>query len=132
MPTNTGSTTSVVIEDAGSGIDIPAGEQAVVDITVRLQDTATNVAGLVFANTANYTLNQIDDDNLTERAGLPGTSGDMTVVEPDLTLEKIGPLTMRLGLVDTFTLNIHNTGTSPAWKRSIGVPRSRVLPVSLT
>ena len=50
-PQNTGTATNVVIEDPVNGIDIPAGEQAVVEITVRLTDTATNVAGLEFSNT---------------------------------------------------------------------------------
>src|SRR5690606_31667104 len=50
IPLNSGSATSLLIEDAADGIDIPAGEQAVIAITVRLLDTPTNVAGLVFTN----------------------------------------------------------------------------------
>ena len=47
---NTGSATSLVIEEPMAiGIDIPAGEQVVIEITVRLRDTATNVAGLQFS-----------------------------------------------------------------------------------
>ena len=114
-PQNTGTATSLVIEDPVNGIDIPIGEQAIIEITVRLQDTATNIAGLQFINTAAYTYNQLDGDSLTERPGDPGTTGPMTIVEPDLTLEKTGPLQMRLGIVETFTLNVHNVGDSPAW-----------------
>jgi uncharacterized repeat protein (TIGR01451 family) len=118
-PVNTGSATSLVIEDPVDGIDIPAGEQAVLEITVRLLDTSTNVAGLTFTNTAAYTYDLVDGDSGTERPGLPGTSGPMTVVEPDLTMEKGGPVNMRAGVPDTFTLNVHNVGASPAYGLTI-------------
>ncbi len=113
-PVNSGTPTSLVIEDPVNGIDIPAGEQAVIEITVRLSDTPTNVAGLTFANTAAYSYNLTDNDPATERQGLPGTSGPMTIIEPDLTLEKGGPVNLRAGVSGTFTLNIHNVGDSPA------------------
>ena len=54
-PTNTGTNTNLILEDNGGGIDIPAGEQVELEVTVRLQDTATNVAGLAFTNTASST-----------------------------------------------------------------------------
>ncbi len=114
-PVNTGTATSLVIEDPVNGIDIPAGEQAVIEVTVRLSDTATNVAGLTFTNTAAYTYNLVDNDAATERPGDSGTTGPMTIVEPELTLEKSGPLRMRLGQPETFTLNVHNVGASPAY-----------------
>ena len=56
-PTNTGTATNLVIEDPAIGIDIPAGEQVAIEITVRLLDTPTNVTGLQFTNTADYTFN---------------------------------------------------------------------------
>ena len=114
-PQNTGSATNLVIEDPVNGIDIPAGRQAVVEITVRLSDTTTNIAGLAFTNTADYTYNLLDDDVATVRPGTPDTTGPMTIVEPDLTLEKSGPLRARLGFAETFSLNIHNAGDSPAY-----------------
>jgi uncharacterized repeat protein (TIGR01451 family)/fimbrial isopeptide formation D2 family protein len=114
-PQNTGSATNLVIEDPVNGIDIPAGQQAVIEITVRLTDTTTNVAGLTFTNTAAYTYNLLDGDSATERPGLPGTTEPMTIIEPDLTLEKTGPLRARLGIPETFTLNVHNAGDSPAY-----------------
>jgi uncharacterized repeat protein (TIGR01451 family)/fimbrial isopeptide formation D2 family protein len=120
VPQNTGNSQNVIIEDPVNGIDIPAGEQVVLDITVRLQDTATNVAGLQFANTASYTYNLIKGNPVTERPGDPGTSGPMTIIEPDLTLDKSGPLQMRVGMAETFTLNVHNRGDSPAWNVTLG------------
>ena len=119
VPVNTGTATNLVIEDPAGGIDIPAGEQAVVEITVRLLDTPTNVAGLTYTNTAAYTYNLTDGDIVTERPGLPDTSGVMTVIEPDLTLEKGGPVNLRAGVAGTFTLNVHNTGDSPAHNLTI-------------
>ncbi|WP_405241398.1 hypothetical protein [Lentisalinibacter salinarum] len=114
-PQNTGTATSLVIEDPANGIDIPAGEQVVVEITVALSDTPTNVAGLEFTNTAAYTYNQLDGQGATERPGDGAVSGPMTIVEPELTLEKYGPLRLRAGETGVFTLDVHNVGTSTAW-----------------
>jgi uncharacterized repeat protein (TIGR01451 family)/fimbrial isopeptide formation D2 family protein len=109
-PVNTGSGNTLVIEDTGAGIDIPAGEQVVIDITLRLTDSATNVAGLTFGNTAAYTYNQLNGDASSELDGLSGTSADMTIVEPQLTVTKTGPGLMRVGPPATFTLDVQNTG----------------------
>ncbi len=119
VPVNTGTATNLVIEDPVNGIDIDVGEQIILEVRVRLTDTATNVAGLTFTNTTDYTYNLVDSDVATQRPGLPGTSGPMTIVEPELTLEKGGPLNMRVGVPATFTLNVHNIGTSPAYSLTI-------------
>ncbi len=116
---NTGSETSLVIEGNGNGIDIPTGEQVVIEITVRLIDTATNIAGLQFTNTALFTYNQLNNDIATELIGESGTTGPMTIVEPDLTMTKSGPLRMRVGVPEAFTLDIHNAGDSPAYNLTI-------------
>jgi uncharacterized repeat protein (TIGR01451 family)/fimbrial isopeptide formation D2 family protein len=118
-PVNTGSATSLVIEDTAGGIDIPAGEQIVVEVQVRLTDTATNVAGLSFTNTADYTFNLLDDLPISQRPGLPATSAAMTVVEPDLTLEKSGPQQARTDTPSIYTLNVQNIGGAPAFEAVI-------------
>ena len=123
-PQNSGLPTDLVIDDPSIGIDIPAGEQIVIDVTVMLLDTASNVAGLSFTNTAAFSYNQLDNDDLTVRPGDSGTTATMTIVEPDVTLEKSGPAQMRIGEPASFTLNVHNVGTSPAYGLSI----SDVLP----
>ncbi|MGD2161132.1 MAG: hypothetical protein PVG94_08135, partial [Gammaproteobacteria bacterium] len=46
--TNTGTASSPVIEDLNTGIDVPAGEQARITVTVRLDNTASNQAGVQF------------------------------------------------------------------------------------
>lgn len=128
-PVNSGSATSLVIEDLGGGIDIPIGEQIVLDITVRLDDSPTNVAGLTYTNLASYTYNRLNDAPATELPGGAGLTQPMTVVEPfDLTVEKTGPAQMQLGLAGTFTLNVHNVGDSAAY----GVTVTDILPNDAT
>jgi uncharacterized repeat protein (TIGR01451 family)/fimbrial isopeptide formation D2 family protein len=51
---NTGTTTNIVLGADGS-IDVPADGQVVVEITVALQNTTGNNAGLAFNNSASYT-----------------------------------------------------------------------------
>lgn len=114
-PQNSGNATSLLIEDPVNGIDIPAGQQAVLDISVRLLDTATNVAGLQFTNSAYYTYNLLDGDAGTARTGDAGTTQPMTVVEPELTLTKSGPPQMQVGIPGTFTLDLHNVGGTTAF-----------------
>ncbi len=119
-PENTGDATNLVIEDVTNGIDIPIGQQVVLDITVRLDDTASNVSGLNFTNTAAYTYNRLDNAPATVLPGDPGTTAAMTIVGPDeLTLEKSGPPQMQLGVPGNFTLNVHNTGDSPAYNLTL-------------
>lgn len=119
-PVNTGTATQLVIEDTAIGIDIPAGEQAVVEITVILEDSATNVAGLTFTNTASYTYDQVNDDSATQMTGGSDTTDPMTIVSVDLlTVEKSGPATVQVGTAATYTLNFHNTGTGTVWNPTI-------------
>ncbi|MCI0346215.1 MAG: isopeptide-forming domain-containing fimbrial protein, partial [Chloroflexi bacterium] len=118
-PVNTGTATNLVIEDPTGGIDIPAGEQVTIEITVVLEDTPTNVAGLAFTNTADYTYNRIDEDDASQLPGFPGTTPPMTIVEPTLTLEKSGPAQMTLATPETFTLDVHNTSATAAWNATI-------------
>lgn len=117
-PQNTGTATNLVIEDptAGAGIDIPANEQIELEIAVQLLDTATNVSGLQFTNTANYLFNRINNNNASQRLGPAGTTQPMTIVGADtLTVQKSGPPRLTLGLPGVFSLNVHNTGTGRAW-----------------
>jgi uncharacterized repeat protein (TIGR01451 family) len=118
-PVNTGTASNLVIEDPATGINIPAGEQIVVEITVVLENTPTNVAGLTFTNTADYTYNWTDDDDTSQLPGSPGTTPPMTIVEPELTLGKTGPATMTIGTPVTFTLDLHNTSGTPAWNPTL-------------
>ena len=119
-PVNTGTARDLVLEDTTVGIDIPAGEQVVLEVAVVLEDTATNTSGLTFTNTANYVYNWLDGNTTTQRVGAAGTTPPMTLVGPDVvTLEKSGPPSMTLGARATFTLDAHNTGDGPAWNLTL-------------
>jgi len=108
---------NLVISGSGTGLDIPAGQQAVFDITVVLNDSVTNVSGLSFQNIASYTFNQFNNDNATQvsASANAGVATTMTVVGPALTMLKSGPTTMSVGVPGTFTLDVQNTGTGTAW-----------------
>ncbi|MEN8135067.1 MAG: isopeptide-forming domain-containing fimbrial protein [Thermodesulfobacteriota bacterium] len=119
-PVNTGTASNLIIEDTLNGIDIPAGEQVVIDITVVVNDSPVNVSGLLFNNTASYTYNQVNDDLATQLPGGGETTADMTIIGPDsVTVNKTGPAQINPGIAEVFTLNVHNTGTAPAWDLTI-------------
>ncbi len=119
-PVNTGTATNIVIEDLATGIEVPANEQIVVDITVQLRNQPVNVAGLLFNNTASYTTNMVDNDNATQAGTAPVTTVDMIVVEPtDMTLTKTGPATLLFGTPGVFTLDVQNIGTGPAFDLTV-------------
>ncbi|WP_346837320.1 isopeptide-forming domain-containing fimbrial protein [Microbulbifer sp. SAOS-129_SWC] len=117
-PVNSGSDTDLVIEDTASGIDVPPGEQVVLDVTLRLRDSnPPNVDGLTFSNSASYSYNYLDDDTAAgQGAGAGNTTADMAVVEPTaLILDKRGPASVQSGVPGRFTLDVLNTGSGPAW-----------------
>ena len=115
--TNSGTATSLVLQDTVSGgLDIPANDQLIVDVVLVLNDDSTNnTPGKQFTNTASYTYNSINGNDASRVTGAPGSSGAMTIVAPNLTLQKSGPATLRLGAAGTFTLNVQNTGSGTAW-----------------
>ncbi|MBW2471079.1 MAG: DUF11 domain-containing protein, partial [Deltaproteobacteria bacterium] len=121
---NTGSDTGLVeiaSQDPGNSIDIPAAGQIQVAVTVVLLDTDRNMApGLTFTNRAWYTYsNGIDILGNDDTTG--ASSDSMTVVHPDMTVTKSGPVpaTMRIGTPSDFTLDIQNTGASDAWNVTV-------------
>jgi large repetitive protein len=115
-PVNTGTATHLVIEDPVNGIDIPAGEQAVIEITVRLRTRRPTWPACSSRTRPPTPTTLVDNDPASTRPGGPGTTAPMTIVEPELTLEKSGPVRMlREGPPGTFTLNVHNIGDSPAF-----------------
>jgi uncharacterized repeat protein (TIGR01451 family) len=119
-PVNTGSATDLVIEDTSLGIDIPAGEQIVVEIRVVLEDTPTNASGLAFTNTGSFLYNWVDGSDASQQVGAPGTSEPMTIVGPDaLTVEKRGPAQLTIGTPETFTLDAHSISDGTAWNLTL-------------
>ncbi len=118
-PVNTGTATNLVIQDTTNGIDIPAGQQIVVNVTVVLGNTANNTLGKQFQNTATYTYDSIDNAASTQANGAPGASLAIAIVGPALTMQKSGPSTMSALAPGTFTLNVQNTGGSTAWQTTL-------------
>ncbi len=120
-PVNVGDSKNLIIQDSGAdGIDIPAGEQVVIDLTVQLRNQPVNAAGLLFNNTASYTFNQIDGDNGTQSVTAPVTTGDMTVVEPtDMVMSLSGPALVQFGTPAVYTMNVQNIGTGPAFDMTL-------------
>src|SRR5262245_42253503 len=77
---------------------VPAGQQFVIEVTVVLNDTATNVPGKQFVNTAKWDFGRLVFGVYYEP--LPGEWGvtpPMTIAAPVLIVRKTGPATMNLG-----------------------------------
>src|SRR5215471_16144587 len=99
---------------------IPAGQQFVINITVVLNDTPTNVPGKQFFNTANWQFGRLINGVFFEP--LPGEKGvtpPMTIAAPNLVVTKTGPATMALGQPGQFGLDVLNNGTSDAWNVTV-------------
>jgi large repetitive protein len=127
---NTGSGNSLVLQDtATTGIDIPAGGQAKIAVTVELVNSAPNQGSVAFSNTASYTYNRANGVVATQLAGGAATTPNMTVAEPLLTAAKTfrfaspagKPATdpATVGDVLEYTLTIRNSGTSTAFDTGI-------------
>jgi uncharacterized repeat protein (TIGR01451 family)/fimbrial isopeptide formation D2 family protein len=127
--TNTGTETDLVIEDTATGIDIPANGQAVIEVTVQLQNTLTNDRGLSFGNSASFTYNRMNGNDATQTSGSGSSAGSMTVVEPDLvaikTVNFVTPAGKQatdpaaVGDVLEYVVTLTNEGDSTAFDTSI-------------
>ncbi|MEN8258287.1 MAG: isopeptide-forming domain-containing fimbrial protein, partial [Thermodesulfobacteriota bacterium] len=123
VPTNSGTASNLIIEDTTNGIDIPANEQIVIGVTVRLDKSAINIDGLPFSNSASYTYNQVDGDDVTQLGGGSSVTTDMTVVEPDLIITKVGtpipagPITG--GSIIEYAVTMVNSGNDTAYDVNI-------------
>ena len=127
--TNTGTGTNIILQDLNSGIDIPAGGQAVIQVTVALQNTTTNRSGVTFTNSASYTYDKINGDSLTQATGGAATTSAMTVVEPHLTAAKTVSYASPAGKSITapaapgdvlrYTVTIRNDGSSEAYDADV-------------
>jgi uncharacterized repeat protein (TIGR01451 family)/fimbrial isopeptide formation D2 family protein len=126
---NTGSATNLIIEDTATGIDIPANGQAVIEITVELENTIINQSGLSFVNDASYTYNRMNGNNATQSVGGAGSTIDMNVVEPELSASKTVSFAAPAGKLPTnpatvgdvleYLITIPNSGNSTAFDTNI-------------
>jgi uncharacterized repeat protein (TIGR01451 family)/fimbrial isopeptide formation D2 family protein len=126
---NTGSATSLVIRDTVTGIDIPAGGQAVIEITVELSNTATNQRGLAFSNSASYTYNRVNGSVASQKTGVGASTGNLTIVEPEVALTKAVAFVSPVGKPATdpatvadvlvYTVTASNSGDATAFDMSV-------------
>ena len=127
---NTGTGSSLVIADTATGIDIPAGGQAVIEITVELENTATNQNGLQFSNAASYTYSRVNGSLDPQIAGAADSTDPMSVVEPDAatatkTARFVAPAgkaatdPATVGDVIEYAVTVPNTGSSTAFDTDI-------------
>jgi uncharacterized repeat protein (TIGR01451 family)/fimbrial isopeptide formation D2 family protein len=126
---NTGTAGNLIIQDTATGIDIPAGGQAVFEISVVLRNTTTNRNGLTFTNSASYNYNKVNGDNATQGIGGAATTAGMAVVEPALGITKTvsyaAPAGKAAGApaatgdVLQYTVTVTNNGTAPAYDTDV-------------
>ena len=134
-----GSTTSLPITQLSDSTDkylhfmlpnIDAGNQVVVEVTAVLNDTPANLPGTGFVNTAKWSFSRwidLDEDGIQDANEyfnpLPGESGistRMTIVAPNLTVNKTSPATaINLGDTAAFTIDVQNSGGGDAWNARI-------------
>jgi uncharacterized repeat protein (TIGR01451 family) len=99
---------------------IPAGQQFVIDVTVVLNDTPSNVVGTPFTNTAKWEFGRlIDNVFYSPLPGEWGVTAPMTIAAPVLVAEKSGPATMNLGQWGNFSIDVRNAGLTSAWNATI-------------
>jgi uncharacterized repeat protein (TIGR01451 family)/fimbrial isopeptide formation D2 family protein len=100
---------------------LPAGEQIIVEITVVLDNTPANAAGMQFVNTAKWWFGRLIDGVFYEP--LPGEWGvtqPLTIAEPILVVTKSSSETaLNLGIPANFTIDVQNVGGSAAWGATI-------------
>jgi len=83
---NSGSATDLDIEENVTGIDIPAGDRAFIDITLRVANTLNNQALDAFTNTAYYLYNRTDGNASSQTTGQGASSSALNIVEPSIAL----------------------------------------------
>jgi len=110
--TNAGAVTTFdfgTVSNTATGT-IDAGDQVKVTLTARVEDVAAVTEGASLVNTAalDVTAEGVVLDTVT-------ASGAVDIVEPTLSIDKSGPLTADPGDRVTYTVEIENTGTGPAF-----------------
>jgi len=99
---------------------VTAGRQFVINLTVVLNNTPTNVVGKQFINTAKWDFGRLIKGTFYDP--LPGENGispPLTISGPVLVVNKSGPATMNLGQWGNFGLDVQNTGSFDAWDVSL-------------
>ncbi|WP_237066513.1 isopeptide-forming domain-containing fimbrial protein [Microbulbifer guangxiensis] len=128
LDSDNGADNSLDLQEAGTGLDIPAGQQAVVTLKVQVRNDLANQDGVTFNNTASYTYSRTQGGAQSDGGGTADTAAEMRVVEPSITagtatktVENItrGGTTAQGGDILEYTVTLPNTGTSPAYDVAI-------------
>lgn len=98
------------VENIADGT-IGAADQIVVLLTARVTDVGTNVDGATVTNSATLTVTPEGEPALTPQTA----TADIDVVEPELTVDKVGNIAVVPGETASYTATITNTGTAPAY-----------------
>ncbi len=126
--TGTGTAPLIIKDPTTGGIDIPANGQAVVRVTVALQNTITNISGVSFTNSATYTYDKSNGASSTQGTGAAGTA-NMNIIEPHLTAAKTvsyaSPsgqaitVPARVGDILQYRVTVTNNGNSEAFDADV-------------
>ena len=100
---------------------IPSNKQVVIEVPVVLNDSATNVPGTQFQNTATWTFDKTINGTLqNDLTGQNGVTEWMTIVGPNLVTDKSSTVTnLNVNGTAPFKIDVQNTGTSDAWNATI-------------
>jgi uncharacterized repeat protein (TIGR01451 family) len=100
---------------------IQAGQQLVLELTVVLDNTAANVPGTQFINTAHWELGRmINGTNYEPLPGQDGITPPMTIVGPNLVVTKTSSMSnLNMGDKAPYTINVQNIGSGDAWNTTI-------------
>ncbi|MDT8420790.1 MAG: hypothetical protein RQ754_10185 [Desulfuromonadales bacterium] len=136
--TNSGNGTTLIIEDTATGIDIPPGGQAVIDIRVEIENILSNQQGLSFHNSASYSYNRMNGNNATRTSVSADMSPAMVLTEPFVTVVKsagfISPAGKQpddpatVGDVLEYEVTLSNSGDSAAFDVTV----ADALPATVT
>jgi uncharacterized repeat protein (TIGR01451 family) len=97
-----------------------AGRQVVIELTVVLEDTPANAVGTQFINTAKWEFGRLVDGVFYQPLpGEWGISPPLTIVAPQLVVDKTGPSTLNVGQWGDFAIDLRNAGTGDAWNTRI-------------
>lgn len=95
---------------------IPAGQQALVTVRVRLANAPANTNGTVVTNTGRFIYR--DAPGGTVQPAITDQHA-VTVTEPNLVTAKSGPGTLDLGVSGSYTLTVTNLGSSAAFQTQL-------------
>jgi len=90
LTTSVNGSNVLTINTAAGGFDVPANQQAVIDVQVRVNNTATENAGTSFQNSASYAYKTSDGAAASTSGGAAVQAPVVTIIEPSVSMTKLG------------------------------------------